>query len=218
VRHSAKLSDLEDTMAIGLGQLTLLGLFGGAAFGGDELRPAEVIEVQHLRPTKPDRQLELTNVSWFFARKSIVPGRLDLNLGATATRAKGSITQLKGSFEDGTLRTETLDSPAWGLGPTVNANLRVFDVGAARFNLDVSGSVMLYDRGFPSGGSWYNGMVQAGPSLQLRFEKGRSLTVGTRWTHISNGQGLGAHNPSFDGRGVFVQYERELKGPARVRS
>jgi hypothetical protein len=31
-----------------------------------------------------------------------------------------------------------------------------------------------------------------------------------RWTHISNGQGLGAHNPSFDGRGVFLLYEREL--------
>jgi len=83
--------------------------------------------------------------------------------------------------------------------------------------LDASGSVMLYDRGFPNGGSWYNGMVQAGPSVNVGFDKGRSLTVGGRWTHISNGQGLGTHNPSFDGKGVFVQYERALghKGHGR---
>ena len=197
-------------MASGLGSLALVTLFGGAVLGGDGLEPAQAIEVQHIRPTKQNRQLELTNVSWFFAKTTMMQDRLEIKLGGTATRARGSITQLQGSLEDGTLRSSVLESSAWGLGPTASASFRLADLGAARVGLDASGSVMLYDRGFPSGGSWYNGMLQAGPSLNLSLSKGRSLTTGVRWTHISNGQGLGAHNPSFDGRGVFVQYQCQL--------
>lgn len=197
-------------MTIGLGPLTLLGLFGGALLGGDGPQPVRAFEVQEIRPTKSNRQLELTNVSWFFTSTAVVEDRLDVKLGATATRARGSITQLQGRYEDGTLRSEVLDSPAWGIGPTASGSWRLVEHKAARLNLDASGSVMLYDRGFPAGGSWYNGMLQAGPSLSASLGPGRSLTGGIRWVHISNGQGLGAHNPSFDGRGVFVQYERAL--------
>lgn len=204
-------------MVSGLGQLTLLGLFGGALFGGEEPQRVQGVELQHIRPTKAERQLELTNASWFFARKPIIEDRLDLRLGATATRATGSITQLLGSHEEGTLRSVVLASPAWGLGPTVSANLKLAELGLVRLNLDASGSLMLYDRGFPSGGSHYNGMVQAGPSLSLDLAKGRNLSAGVRWTHISNGQGLGAHNPSFDGRGFYVQLERPLGRGAKPR-
>lgn len=203
-------------MFSGLGQLTLLGLFGGALFAGEQPTRTATLEAQHIQPTKQDRQIELTNVSYFFAKKSFIDERLDLKLGATATRARGSIVQLQGSFDDGTLRSDVLESSGWGLGPTVNASLRLLGAGSTRLNLDASGSLMLYDRSFPSGGSWYNGMVQAGPSLTFGLDKKRSLTVGARWTHISNGQGLGAHNPSFDGRGFFLQYERTL-GTAAAR-
>lgn len=205
-------------MASGLGSLTLLTLFGGAVFGGDGLVPTQAVEVQHIRPTQWDRQLQLTNVSWFLAKTSIVDDRLEIKLGGTASRASGSITQLKGSLADGTLHSEVLQSPAWGLGPTASASLRLVNLGAARIGLDTSGSLMFYDRRFPSGGSWYNGMLQAGPSMGLGLGNGRSLTAGVRWTHISNGQGLGAHNPSFDGRGLFVQYQRALGRTARLRS
>lgn len=202
----------------GLGQLTLLGLFGGALFGGDDPQAVHAIEVQRIAPSKAERQLELTNTSWFFAKKPVLEDRLDLRMGVTATRATGSITQLEGSFEEGTLRSVTLGSPAWGLGPTVSASLKLAELGPVRLNLDASGSVMFYDRSFPAGGSRYNGMLQAGPSLSLGLDTRRTLTAGARWTHISNGQGLGAHNPSFDGRGLFVQVERALGRGARPRS
>jgi hypothetical protein len=197
-------------MATGLGPLTLLGLFGGALFGGDGPQPVRAYEVQQIQPTKPDRQLTLTNASWYFAKTAVVDERLDIRLGATATRARGSITQLQGRYEEGTLRSEVLESPAWGLGPTASASLKLVDFDTTRVNLDASGSVMLYDRRFPAGGSRYNGMLQVGPSVTAQLRPGRSLSGGVRWTHISNGQGLGAHNPSFDGRGVFLLYEREL--------
>jgi hypothetical protein len=197
-------------MFTGLGQLTLLSLFGGALFAGESPERISALEVQQIRPTKQDRQIALTNVSYFFATKSLIQDRLDLKLGATATRARGSIVQLQGSFDEGTLRSEAMESPAWGVGPTVSASLKLLEARPLRLNLDASGSLMVYDRGFPAGGSWYNGMVQAGPSLNIGLGKNRNLTVGARWTHISNGQGLGAHNPSFDGKGVFLQYERTL--------
>ncbi len=204
-------------MASGLGSLTLITLFGGAMFGGEGLEPERAMEVQQVWPTRANRQLKLTNASWFFAKTAVIEERLEIRLGGTVTRARGSITQLQGSLEDATLRSEVLESSAWGLGPTASANLRLVNIGASRIGLDASGSLMLYERGFPSGGSWYNGMLQAGPSLGLDLSRGRSLTAGVRWTHISNGQGLGAHNPSFDGRGVFVQYQRELGRTARSR-
>lgn len=205
-----RLNQKEEDMFSGLGQLTLLGLFGGALFVGDPPERISAVEVQHIRPTKPERQVELSNLSYFFATKSLVQDRLDLRLGAAASRARGSIVQLRGSFDEGTLRSETLDSPAWGIGPTVSASLKLLEARPVRLNLDASGSLMAYDRGFPAGGSWYNGMVQAGPSLNVGLGPNRNLTVGARWTHISNGQGLGAHNPSHDGRGVFLRYERAL--------
>jgi hypothetical protein len=205
-------------MFSGLGQLTLLSLFGGALFGGEAPERMGALEIQQTQPTKPDRQIELTSVSYFFGRKPLIQERLDLKLGVTATRARGSIVQLDGSLEEGTLRAQAMDSPAWGVGPTVAATVKVLDVGSTRLNLEVSGSIMAFDRGFPAEGSWYNGMVQAGPSLSIGLGQSRNLTVGARWTHISNGQGLGAHNPSFDGRGVFVQYERALGRTASRRS
>ncbi len=118
-------------MASGLGSLTLLTLFGGAFFGGEGLEPTQAIELQHIRPTKANRQLELTNVSWFLARTTVMEDRLEVKLGATATRAKGSISQVQGSLGDGTLRSEVLESSAWGLGPTASASLRIMNLGAA---------------------------------------------------------------------------------------
>lgn len=200
-------------MTSGLGALALVSLFGGAWVGGPP-QPTRAIEWQHVRPTATDRDLTLDNLSVFVAEKTLLEDRLALQLGLTATRARGQITQLEGRFEDGTLRSERLDSPAWGLGPTVGARLRLADRGGLRLGFDVSGSLMFYDRDFPSGGSRVNGMLQAGPSLSLALGQGRQLTAGLRWTHISNGQGLGAHNPSFDGRGVHLQFQRAL-GPGR---
>lgn len=205
-------------MTTGLGTLTLLGVFGGAIFGGGGPQPMQAFEVQQIRPTQPDRALELTNASWYVARTPIVPDRLEIQLGVTASRARGTIVQRPGSLEDGTLRTVELASSAWGIGPTAAATLKLIDFGQTRLNLDVAGSAMLYDRPFPSGGSRYNGMIQAGPSVRTSLDHGRRLAAGVRWTHISNGQGLGAHNPSFDGRGIYLQYERALGRAARARS
>jgi hypothetical protein len=205
-------------MFSGLGYVTILSLFGGALFAGNPAERIAALEIHQIQPTKLERQIEMTNVSYFFGKKSLIEERLDLRLGVTATRARGSIVQLEGSFEAGTLRSQTLDSPAWGAGPTVGATLKVLEIGPTRLNLEASGSVMAFDRSFPAGGTWYNGMVQAGPSLSVDLDRKRNLTVGARWAHLSNGQGLGAHNPSFDGRGIFVQYERALGRTAERRS
>ena len=199
-------------MIPGLGQATLLALFGGALHGGDATERMSAFEIQQFAPIHADRQIELTNASWFFAEQHHFGGRLTLKLGASASRARGGIEQLTGSFEDGTLRTQVLDSPAWGVGATVSAGLRLGQAGRATWALESSGSLMLYDRGFPNGGTRVNGMLQAGPSVAWDLGRGRSVTLGARWTHISNGQGLGPHNPSYEGGGLHVRYQRPLRG------
>jgi hypothetical protein len=200
-------------MIPGLGQATLLALFGGALYGGDEATErTQAFELQHVVPTQAARQIHLTNASWFFAEQPHFGGRLTLKLGATASRASGRIEQTSGSFEDGTFRAETLDSAAWGLGPTVGASLRLAQAGRATLALDASGSLMFYDRAFPSGGTRVNGMLQAGPSVSWDLSRGGNVTLGARWLHISNGQGLGAHNPAYDGRGLYAQWQRPLRG------
>lgn len=74
----------------------------------------------------------------------------------------------------------------------------------------MSTAVLIYDRPFPAGGDHYNGMFQIGPSFSFTPARGHTLTLGYRWMHVSNGQGLGAHNPAYEGKGVVLRYQMPL--------
>lgn len=202
-------------MIDGLGQLVLMGLFGGFALGEDGGPSPNAFELQHFRPTKSERQLELTNANWYFSRRTLFNERLELRLGATVSRATGSIVQTSGKIEDGTFRAQTLESAAWGMGPTIGASALLTKASNVSLSLEAAGSLMLYDRSFPSGGSRYNGMVQIGPTVAWQASRSGEWRVGARWVHVSNGQGIGAHNPGYDGKGVSVRYERPLQGLLR---
>ncbi len=202
-------------MIDGLGQLALIGLFGGFALGDDPGPQRHAFELQHFRPTTPERQLDLVNASWYFSRRTLFDERLELRLGATLSRAAGSIVQTSGAIEDGSFRAQTLESAAWGIGPTVAASVLLARASTVSLSLEAAGSLMLHDRSFPAGGSRYNGMVQIGPTLAWQTNRSGEWRVGARWLHLSNGQGLGAHNPGYDGRGVSVRYERPLRGLLR---
>jgi lipid A 3-O-deacylase len=199
----------------GLGQLVLIGLFGGFGFGDDGGPSRNAFELQSFAPTKSERPLDLVNASWYFSRRTLFDERLELSLGATVSRATGNIVQTSGKIEDGTFRAQTLESAAWGIGPTVAASTVLARGSTASLSLDAAGSLMVYDRSFPAGGSRYNGMVQIGPTLAWQGSRAGEWRVGVRWVHVSNGQGLGAHNPSYDGKGVSLRYERSLRGMLR---
>ena len=60
---------------------------------------------------------------------------------------------------------------------------------------------MVYSDRFPPGGDYYNFTWRMGGSLHIRLTDTVTLTAGARWMHVSNGQGLGRHNPAYESVG-----------------
>jgi lipid A 3-O-deacylase len=193
-----------------LGVLTLAAMFGGYPLMDAPAQRIAEFGVDRLAPTKADRDLDTTDVHLYLRQKQYDPLRLQLRLGATLSRVTGSITQLTGSLEEGTLREETLSSPAWGIGPSAEARFALLRGAPASLDLDFSAAVLLYDRDFPAGGKRYNGMFQIGPSLTFALGSGAAFSLGYRWMHVSNGRDLGLDNPAYDARGVTLRYRLAL--------
>jgi hypothetical protein len=193
-----------------LGVITLAGMFGGYPLMDAPAQRIAEFGLDRLAPTKADRDLETTNVHIYLRQKRYDPLRLQLRLGGTLSRVTGSITQLTGSFEEGTLREETLPSPAWGIGPSAEAKFALLRTAPATLDLDFSAAVLLYDRDFPAGGKRYNGMFQIGPSVTFPLDSGSAFSLGYRWMHVSNGHSLGPENPAYEARGVTLRYRLVL--------
>jgi lipid A 3-O-deacylase len=190
----------------GAGVLTLLTLFGAfPVLDGPATGIAEV-GMDRLAPTHDDRTLQTTNLHFFFTEKSWDPVRLKIRLGGTLSRVTGEITQLTGSFEDGTLRTERFDSPAWGVGPVAEARFDAWRARRMTLSADLSAGLMLYDRAFPAGGEHYNGMFQIGPTVTWELDRSYRVSVGYRWMHVSNGRGPGPDNPSYEAGGMMLRF------------
>lgn len=194
----------------GFGVLYLGSLFAGYALIGEPAHTQLNTGIDSLLPTKDDRQLRTTTLHVFLREKEYAPLRLNMRLGFGVTRVTGSITQLTGSWEEGTLREERLDSQAWGAGPEVEASFRLFTLGRVSGRADFLGGVYLYDRDFPAGGKRYNGMLQAGLSLNYALGTQDSVSLGYRWMHVSNGGGMESDNPSYEAAGITVRYQRRF--------
>lgn len=194
-------------MADGLGILTVISATA-AYFGSDApAQPLHEAGIERFAPLHADRDLQTTNLVVHWQRKTLASWPIELRLGARVSRVTGHITQLSGSWEDGTLAETRLDSPAWGAGPTLEARYAVIDHGRWSLNLTLDTSVLLYDRSFPAGGDRYNGMFQLGPELAGSLPDGSRLGVSWRWMHVSNGQGMTPHNPSYEGRGLVLRWQ-----------
>lgn len=194
----------------GLGTLLLVGLFGSYPLLPAGTERIDEWGIDRFAPIHADRQLQLTQVNAYVLEKRVEPWRLQLRLGATAQRASGYITQLEGRFEDGTLRSVTYDSPGWGIGPTAEARFALWRGTRATLALDGSAALLVHDRRFPAGGLHYNGMFQIGPSLVWSTERAGRISVGARWTHLSNGHGQVSRNPSYEGRGIVLRWHTPI--------
>ncbi len=124
----------------------------------------------------------------------------------TATFASGEITQLEGELNQGTLHDVVYSSDAVGIGPGVLTSLHLWQIGKLSLNLEGAGSFIIYNRDFPAGGDWYNFMWRGGPVLKYSIYQDHEIGLGFKWMHVSNGQGIGPQNPSYDGQGLNIQY------------
>ncbi|MCU7937059.1 MAG: acyloxyacyl hydrolase [Candidatus Thiodiazotropha sp. (ex Dulcina madagascariensis)] len=49
-------------------------------------------------------------------------------------------------------------------------------------------------------------MWRGGPVVRYAIRNDLEIALGYRWMHLSNGQGAGSQNPSYDAQGVNLQY------------
>jgi hypothetical protein len=171
-------------------------------WGGKE----RAISIEYLAPGKRSRDIKTTNVDISYLFAEVEDWTLSLYAGLTATHAAGNIKQLEGSLAQGNLRQVQHDSAAFGLGPGISARLRLWSSDEFSINLNGAGSLLVYEREFPPGGDHYNFMWRAGPSLEYEIGESKSIGVGLNWAHISNGQGSGPQNPSYDAQDVVLGF------------
>ena len=198
----------------GTGILTLLTLFGGYAVADGDAERLHLVELSRIAPLHADRQLHVTRLQGFGWQKTVPAAGLRLRAGVTVLRATGRITQLEGSYDEGTLRSVELDSPGWGIGPAVEAGLTVARAGPWALGVEGSAAVLAHDRRFPAGGMHYIGQFDLGPSLRWHGPGGGELAFGVRWSHLSNGHGLTPRNPSYEGRVFSLSMQWPLRGGA----
>jgi hypothetical protein len=186
------------------GLITLATLFGAYPLLDSPTRHIREFGLGAFEPLHANRDLRLVNAQAMLLEKEPEGSPLRLRLGITASAARGHIRQGIGND------APDLVSNAQGLGVTAEARLRLVSAGPLSLNLTLGATPMVHDRGFPAGGTRWNGMFEAGPSLAWRDAAGGHWTVGARWLHLSNGKGLTPENPSYEGRGVALRWQAPL--------
>jgi len=168
--------------------------------------PDKTYSIEYLSPTEDDRDIETINVDY----NSLITTFDKLNLSTywsvTATYATGSITQLEGDINAGTLKEVQFDNSAFGIGPGLLLNFRLIEFSGMSLHLNGSGNLIIYSERFPAGGEYYNFMWRGGPVVRYNLGKSKSIGFSYQVSHVSNGQGLSSKNPSYDARGFALRY------------
>ena len=118
--------------------------------------------------------------------------------GLTISRPVGYTTD-KGVYADG---------QAVGIGPAIMLRWEKKLSGKLYGDLDLSGSLLLYNRAHPGGGRRYNFLWRIGPRLDYRFTDRDSVSLGYMFHHTSNGHKN--HNPGYDGIGFSLGYSHKF--------
>ncbi|AFM12140.1 hypothetical protein [Turneriella parva] len=169
-----------------------------SAGGGRFYQPS----VQYLSPTKTDRPIYTVTADVIFGRNVTRNGWLVVGGGVTVTRAWGEIIRLEGSISDGTFRSATYGSSATGVGASGLLRFEPFDIKGWRFGIETLGGFIIYSNHFPAGGDIYNFMGRIGPTVGVELSTDTHLRLSSHWMHVSNGQGLGPFNPSYEAMGA----------------
>lgn len=127
-----------------------------------------------------------------------------MDFGLTATYARGTIIDWY-SYTPPFIYHKT---SAFGAGPVIHIQKEVFIKGRFSIEADASGGLILYNKRFPFGGDVYNFMFRGGGLLVYRMNDKFSIQAGYKWMHVSNGKGLGAFNPTYEGTGISVTLTR----------
>lgn len=171
--------------------------------------------VEYLAPTKADRRIQTVSADLGLAYTLSTRHQVAVGLSLTPTYAVGHIFQL-----DSTLQRVRYETSALGIGPTVRLRALPIPLGPIRLGVEGSAGLLLYTERFPAGGDYYNGMLRAGPIAGITVSPSTRLLLSAKWTHVSNGQGLGPFNPSYEAWAFSMGADHQLavgRGPALRR-
>ena len=154
--------------------------------------------LEYMYPTKDNRVIETVSIHAVYGWEWLEKTPLTIGVGITGTYAWGHIVQL-----DDNLNDTRFDNSAWGVGPVFTIKYEPFVYHGFSVSPDFSGGIILYSENFPSGGDVYNFMWRIGGSVNYHLPNGNTgASISCKWMHVSNGQGLVPHNPSYEGLGV----------------
>lgn len=194
--------------------LLIPGLLAAQAPPAPEARAFQSYwSAEYLWPTKPDRPIRTVTADVGVGRVLSAPLGLTIGVGLTATWASGHIYQLNDA-----LGTDTLETSAFGLGPSVRLAIMPLRLGRVSLGAEASAGLIFYSERFPAGGEYYNGMLRVGPSLSVALGEADRLTVAGKWMHVSNGQGLVPENPSYEALGLSIGVTHGFSRPALTPS
>ncbi|MBP2653579.1 MAG: Lipid 3-O-deacylase-related protein [Firmicutes bacterium] len=118
--------------------------------------------------------------------------------GFTITRPYGYIVE----------NQQPEDSSAVGIGPVYMVRYEKNLTGKLSAAVDASSSFIVYDEAFPAGGRYYNFMWRIGPRFIYKIGESSSINFGYTFMHVSNG--LKAHNPGYNAKGVSLNFETKF--------
>lgn len=153
--------------------------------------------VEYLTPTHGYRDIQTVSVNIWGGAEFFKKTPLTVYGGITSTYAWGTITQWDDNFND-----ITYGNQAAGIGPAFLLRFEPFAYKGFSLAPEFSGGYILYNSRFPYGGDTYNFMTRMGGSANYRLGEKYALSLNARWMHVSNAQGLGPHNPSYEGWGI----------------
>jgi hypothetical protein len=94
---------------------------------------------------------------------------------------------------------------AGGAGGELAIRVVPWPAHRVRPHLDAALGVLAFPRTpFLPGGDVYEGIISFGAGVDVTLTEGWSLGAAAFSVHLSNGQGLGAHNPAYDGTGASL--------------
>jgi hypothetical protein len=185
---------------------TACGMISGAdASDAHQSLKKTAISIEYLSPTEDDRDIETFNVDFNYLLSTFDKLHLSIYFGITGTYATGSITQLEGDINAGTLKEVSYDNSAFGIGPGILLGFYIIKLNRISLHINGSGNFILYSERFPAGGDYYNFMWRGGPMIAYEVGRAKSIGVGYQLSHVSNGQGVLSENPSYDAHGIALR-------------
>lgn len=161
--------------------------------------------IEFLIPTDSDRNIQTLSGNLLFGLEFFEQSPLSIYGGITITHAWGNIRQWENNIK------VQHENKAIGVGPVFLLRFEPYVYYGLSVSGDASGGIIVYSTEFPYGGDIYNFMWRIGLSLHYRFNESYAMSVNYKWMHVSNGQGLGPFNPSYEGKGFGISLVSYLR-------